>query len=185
MPATAPASDWGSERTPADVGPGGSRTAPGRGLRVELASIRERFDDALLGAQEQEPANRCGDLLLRDRLGNWTYQFSVVVDDLRQGIDLVIRSADLLDSTGRQLALRRMLGAPAATVFAHHPLILKPGGEKLSKARRDTGLRDLRAAGWTAERVLGEAAHRGGLLPPARLLRAGSVGRLFTSQTGA
>jgi glutamyl/glutaminyl-tRNA synthetase len=97
----------------------------------------------------------------------------------------VIRGADLLDSTGRQLALRCMLGAPAAPVFAHHPLILKPGGAKLSKASRDTGLRDLRAAGWNAERVLGETAYRGGLLPPARRLDAGSLSRLFVSQTGA
>jgi glutamyl-tRNA synthetase/glutamyl-Q tRNA(Asp) synthetase len=157
---------------------------PGLGVRVRLEDEVEQFDDALLGRQVQQPLEQCGDLLLRDRLGNWTYQFAVVVDDLRQGIDLVIRGADLLDSTGRQLALRRMLGGGSAPVFAHHPLLLKPGGAKLSKASRDTGLRDLRRAGWTAGRVLGEAAHRGGLLPHARQLEPGALARLFTSQPG-
>ena len=119
----------------------------GRGVRVELGPGVERFDDGLLGPQAQEPAAQSGDLLLRDRLGNWTYQFAVVVDDLRQGVDLVVRGADLLDSTGRQLALGRLLGRPAPPVFLHHPLILKPSGEKLSKANRDTGLGELRARG--------------------------------------
>jgi glutamyl-Q tRNA(Asp) synthetase len=158
--------------------------APGRerGLRLELAAGVERFDDAVLGPQVQEPARQCGDLLLRDRNGNWTYQFAVVVDDLRQGVDLVIRGADLLDSTGRQLAVARLLGRRSPPVFLHHPLIVKPSGEKLSKANADTGLRELRAAGWTPERVLGEAAFRCGLLPKARQLTAEALAPLFTSQ---
>ena len=162
----------------------GLTAARTRGLRVELGPGVERFDDALLGAQAQEPAAQCGDLLLRDRIGNWTYQFAVVVDDLRQGVDLVVRGADLLDSTGRQLALGRLLGRPAPPVFLHHPLILKPSGEKLSKANKDTGLRELRG-GWSAERVLGEAAFRGGLLPQARRLEVGQLAGLFTSQPAA
>ncbi len=157
----------------------------GRGVRVELGPGVERFEDGLLGPQAQEPAAQSGDLLLRDRLGNWTYQFAVVVDDLRQGVDLVVRGADLLDSTGRQLALGRLLGRPAPPIFLHHPLILKPSGEKLSKANRDTGLGELRARGWSPDRVLGEAAARGGLLPQARRLAADELARLFTSQPAA
>jgi glutamyl-tRNA synthetase/glutamyl-Q tRNA(Asp) synthetase len=135
-----------------------------------MAPGSERFDDLRLGPQEQEPARQCGDLLLRDRLGNWTYQFAVVVDDLCQGVDLVVRGEDLLDSTGRQIRLARMLGREAPPEFLHHPLILKPGGEKLSKAGRDTSVRDLRAAGATREELLGRAAAAVGLLPAPRPL---------------
>ncbi len=135
----------------------GLTPAPGRGMRVELAPGPERFEDLRLGPLVQEPARQCGDLLLRDRLGNWTYQFAVVVDDWEQGVDLVVRGEDLLDSTGRQLALARMLGRPAAPRFLHHALIRKPGGAKLSKADHDTGVRDLRAAGAARDELLAKA----------------------------
>jgi glutamyl/glutaminyl-tRNA synthetase len=121
--------------------------------RVRMDAGIEQFDDARLGAQEQEPARQCGDLLIRDRHGNWTYQFAVTVDDWRQGIDLVIRGTDLLASTGRQIRLARLLGRETPPVFLHHPLIMKSATQKLSKADRDTGLRDMRAAGVTAERL--------------------------------
>jgi glutamyl-tRNA synthetase/glutamyl-Q tRNA(Asp) synthetase len=146
-----------------DLAPG-----PGRGLRVVLGAGVETFNDLRLGPQSQDPASQCGDLLIRDRLGNWTYQFAVVVDDLRQGIDLVIRGEDLLDSTGRQLRLARMLGRTKPPAFLHHPVILKPGGEKLSKADRATSLRDLRAAGATPELLFGGTLHALGLLAEER-----------------
>ena len=152
---------------------------PGRGVRVALDPGVERFEDALLGPQEQEPAAQCGDLLVRDRNGNWTYQFAVTVDDLGQGIDLVIRGADLLDSTGRQLALGRMLGRPSPPTYLHHPLVLKSSGEKLSKAARDSGVRDLRVAGWSQAQVLGNAAFRAGLLPVAQPLSPTDLPGLF------
>ena len=79
---------------------------PGRGLRV-------RLDDGAVhvpttwcwGRCEERPAADCGDLLVSDRDGHWTYQFAVTVDDTRQGITLVVRGADLVTSTGRQVAL--------------------------------------------------------------------------------
>jgi glutamyl-tRNA synthetase/glutamyl-Q tRNA(Asp) synthetase len=128
---------------------------PGLGLRVRLEAGEECFTDLLLGDQRQDPSRQCGDLLLKDRLDNWTYQFAVVVDDLLQGIDLVVRGADLLESTGRQIRLARMLGRAQPPAFLHHPLIRKPGGEKLSKANRDTAIRDLRAAGATPQELFG------------------------------
>jgi glutamyl-tRNA synthetase/glutamyl-Q tRNA(Asp) synthetase len=130
----------------------------------------ERFDDLRLGRQVQDPVLQCGDLLLRDRLGNWTYQFAVVVDDQRQGVDLVVRGEDLLDSTGRQIRLARMLGRETPPAFLHHPLILKRGGAKLSKADRDTSVRDLRAAGVARAELLGRAAAAVGLLAAPRPL---------------
>jgi glutamyl/glutaminyl-tRNA synthetase len=92
-------------------------------------------------------------VLIRDHLGNWTYQFAVSVDDFRQGIDLVIRGEDLLPSTGRQIRLARLLGREEPAAFLHHPLIMKSPAQKLSKSDRDTGIRDLRARGWTPEQV--------------------------------
>ena len=123
--------------------------ADGFGWRVRLPAGVEVFDDALLGPQEQSPAEQCGDMLIRDRLGNWTYQFAVTVDDWRQGVDLVIRGVDLLPSTGRQIQLARLLGREVPPIYMHHPLVMKTPDQKLSKSDRATGVRDLRAAGWT------------------------------------
>ena len=60
-------------------------------------------------------------------------------------------------------------------------VITHPDGSKLSKANRDTSLRDLRASGWSAERLIGEAAYRAGMLPTARALPAHAVGELFAA----
>jgi glutamyl-Q tRNA(Asp) synthetase len=113
----------------------------------------ETFVDGILGPQAQDPAAQCGDVLVRDRLGNWTYQFAASVDDDRQGIDLVIRGEDLLPSTGRQIRLARLLGRERPAAFHHHPLLMKSATQKLSKSDADTGIRDLRARGWTPARV--------------------------------
>jgi len=143
----------------------------GRGMRVRMAPGAERFTDLRLGLQEQDPASQCGDLLVRDRLGQWTYQFAVTVDDREQGVDLVVRGEDLLGSTGRQLRLARLLGRVEPPAYLHHPLILSPTGAKLSKANRDTGIRELRAAGVPPGEVLGAAAAATGLLDkPVSLL---------------
>jgi glutamyl-tRNA synthetase/glutamyl-Q tRNA(Asp) synthetase len=138
----------------------GLEPGPGRGWRVVMEPGTELFTDLLLGEQVQDPSAQCGDLLVRDRLGHWTYQFAVTVDDMDQAIDLVIRGEDLLGSTGRQLRLARLLGRTRRPLFLHHPLIVKPGGEKLSKASGDTGVREMRAAGMTAAEVIGAASRR-------------------------
>jgi glutamyl-tRNA synthetase/glutamyl-Q tRNA(Asp) synthetase len=117
----------------------------------------ERFDDLLAGPQRQVPSEQCGDLLVRDRKGNWTYQFAVTVDDFEQGVNLVIRGLDLLDSTGRQIQLARMLGRAEPPRFMHHPLIMRSPGQKVSKSDGATGIREMRAAGMTAQDVLVEA----------------------------
>jgi glutamyl/glutaminyl-tRNA synthetase len=125
----------------------------GVGWRVRMDPGVERFADARLGPQEQDPSAQCGDVLIRDRLGNWTYQLAASVDDLRQGIDFVIRGVDLLPSTGRQIRLARLLGRQTAATFLHHPLIMRSPGQKLSKSDGDSGIRDLRARGWTPAQV--------------------------------
>jgi glutamyl-tRNA synthetase/glutamyl-Q tRNA(Asp) synthetase len=133
------------------------------GIRVRLDSTVERFDDLRLGPQQQIPAEQCGDLLVRDRHGNWTYQFAAVVDDWLQHVNLVIRGEDLLDSTGRQIQLARLLGREHPPAFLHHALLMKTPTQKLSKSDGDTGVRDLRAKGWSAAEVIDEARKRAGL----------------------
>jgi len=174
----------GERRYPGTCREGGVDPAatPVRRVRLERAEIP--FTDLRLGPLTQVPADQSGDLLARDRDGNWTYQFAVVVDDLGLGgavprIDLVVRGEDLLDSTGRQVQLARLLGRPEPPAFLHHPLLLRPDGAKLSKSNRDTGVRDLRAAGWTAPRVLGEAASRSGLLDRPREVGAEDLPTLW------
>ena len=147
-------------------GPDGERPYPGTcrhrrlglrdglGWRAVMQPGVERFEDRLCGPQAQDPAAQCGDLLVRDRLGNWTYQFAVVADDVEQGITEVIRGTDLLASTGRQIRLARLLGRATPPRFTHHPLVMRSATEKLSKSDGDTGIRDLRAAGWSAREVL-------------------------------
>ena len=141
--------------------------ADGVGWRVRMEPGAETFEDARLGVRRQDPASQCGDVLIRDRDGNWTYQFAVAVDDCRQNIDLVVRGMDLLESTGRQIRLARLLGRESPPVFLHHDLLMKSPTQKLSKSDGDTGVRDLRARGLTREDVLrmtftGPATSRGG-----------------------
>ena len=132
-------------------------------LVVEPEAVR--FDDAVHGPTTHDPATQCGDLLLRDRLGNWTYQFAVTVDDHLQRVTDVIRGADLLASTGRQIRLARMLGRNNPPRVWHHALVMKSPEQKLSKSDGDTGIRDLRAAGWTAQQVLAKARALSGTIP--------------------
>ncbi len=173
--------DIGSEHYPGRCRTRKLDERPGRGLRVAIAPGVERFDDLLAGPQEQTPANQCGDLLLRDRDGHWTYQFAVTVDDWRQDVNLVIRGADLLASTGRQLRLGRMLGRSDAPLFLHHPVVEKRPGEKLSKSDGDTGVRDLRRQGLTPSAVIGRAAAAAGLIDRVRPINAADVEELFGS----
>ncbi len=156
-----PAGPDGERRYPNTCRHRGLGLEPGLGWRMRLESRVEHFDDRLLGPQSQEPAAQCGDLLIRDRLGNWTYQFAVVVDDMEQGITDIIRGRDLLASTGRQIQLARSLGRGQPPRFAHHRLVMKSPGEKLSKSDGATGVCQLRAAGWTPAQVLDHAARAG------------------------
>lgn len=152
-----------------------------RARRVRLEPCAVAFEDLRLGPLDQTPAEQCGDVLARDRLGQWTYQFAVVVDDFDQGVDLVIRGEDLLASTGRQIQLARLLGREVPARFLHHPLIRREDGAKLSKSNRDTGIRDLRSAGLSADQVLGRAAAALGLGDGGPLDHAAIVHRIRAS----
>ncbi|MBM3771744.1 MAG: tRNA glutamyl-Q(34) synthetase GluQRS [Acidimicrobiia bacterium] len=151
---------------------------PGRGVRVRLDNGVERFDDLRHGPQAQRPLDQCGDLLVRDRDGNWTYQFVASVDDFDQGVTLVIRGDDLLASTGRQLQVARLLGRPSPPRFLHHSLVMKSPTQKLSKADGDTSVGDLRASGLTATEVIGCAASLVGLTDREASLATADVAHL-------
>ena len=144
---------------------------PGRSLRVEIDDGIETADDLLHGRLEQVPAAQCGDLVVKDRDGHWTYQFAVTVDDLLQDVTLVVRGADLMSSTGRQVRLGRLLRAagvgaasPWPPQYLHHPLILDEQGRKLSKSTGAAGVRRLREDGVAAADVVGRAAAAVGLI---------------------
>ena len=134
-------------------------------MRVRLTPSVETFDDLRLGPQVQRPSEQCGDLVIRDRHGNWTYHFAAAVDDWVQAVTLVIRGEDLLDSTGRQIQLGRLLGRQQPPAFLHHALLMKTPTQKLSKSDGDTGVRELRARGWTAADVIAKAVELAGEEP--------------------
>lgn len=123
-------------------------------VRVMLPDEPTLVDDLLLGALRQHPLRDHGDPMIRDALGQWTYQFCVVIDDMLQGVNLVVRGADLAASSGRQLLLGRMLCRTTPFVTVHHPLLLDGEGKKLSKRDRSTTVRSMREGGMTREQVL-------------------------------
>jgi glutamyl/glutaminyl-tRNA synthetase len=156
--------------------PGGCRDRglDGPVLRVAMGGGSERWMDALVGPCADDVAGAAGDLPIRDRDGNRTYGFAVVVDDIRQGIGLVIRGRDLLSATPAQIRLGRLLGRETPAAFAHHRLIRRPDGSKLSKSSGDTAVRDLRASGRSAAEVIAMAAAAVGYVDEAVNV-AGSV----------
>lgn len=111
------------------------RPRPGRPAAVRLR-VPDRvlgFDDAVQGHYEQDLGRDVGDVVLRRADGFWAYQLAVVVDDADQGVTQVVRGADLLDSTPRQIWLQQRLGLPTPR-YAHLPLVVDAQGRKLAKS---------------------------------------------------
>ena len=100
--------------------------------RFRVAPGVVAFDDRVQGRVEQDVASQVGDFVLRRRDGLFAYQLAVVVDDEEQRIDSVVRGADLLQSTPRQILLQRALGF-ATPRYLHFPVATHAAGEKLSK----------------------------------------------------
>ncbi len=124
--------------------------APGkapRAVRVRTSKDPIRFTDRVQGTLEQSVENEVGDFVLRRADGVFAYQLAVVVDDAAQGVTDVVRGADLLDSTARQIHLQRLLGA-ATPRYLHVPVATNAAGEKLSKQTRaaEGGPGDMAAA---------------------------------------
>ncbi|WP_144145421.1 tRNA glutamyl-Q(34) synthetase GluQRS [Paraburkholderia sp. BCC1884] len=134
-------------------------------LRVpEADAAIIRFEDRWQGMQTQDLATEVGDFVLKRADDQWAYQLAVVVDDADERITHIVRGADLMDSTARQIYLQRCLGAPTP-VYLHVPVVTNDHGEKLSKQNgataldRDRPLEALTAAATHLGLDLGNSPH--------------------------
>lgn len=135
-----------------------------RSIRWRVPEQTVQVADELYGEQTQALTQDVGDFVLRRSDGAWAYQLAVVVDDAAMGVTHVLRGADLLHSTPRQVALLRALGLPPP-VYAHVPLVLGPDGVKLCKRHGAPDLSALRLGGADPTRVVAVLARSLGLVP--------------------
>ena len=136
--------------------------APGKAARTQRLRTHGApigFADLIQGWTEQSVGKEVGDFVLLRANGITAYQLAVVVDDIDQGVTDVVRGADLLDSTARQIHLQRLLGARTPR-YAHVPVVLNAAGEKLSKqtGAQPLDLSDPKAELARARRFLGQSA---------------------------
>jgi glutamyl-Q tRNA(Asp) synthetase len=142
-----------------------------RAIRVRVSDEPVAFMDGIMGELSENLAESCGDFVVKRADGPFAYQLAVVVDDEEAGVSQVVRGADLLLSTPRQLHLQRLLGY-SSPVWFHLPLVTAPDGAKLSKRANALSLaegRDLEREGgallFAALRFLGQR-------PPESLRKA-------------
>ena len=147
--------------TPAQRAERAARRSPA--LRLRVPDKEFSFIDGHMGYYAENLARDCGDFLLRRSDGMFAYQLAVVADDAAMGVTEVVRGADLLSSTPRQLYLYQLLGLTPPEFF-HFPLLLAPDGRRLSKRDADAGLDSLRGR-VTAEALLGQLAQLAGFHP--------------------
>lgn len=139
-------------------------------LRARMDGVVE-FSDDLAGPRRETLEQTTGDIVLRRSDGVVAYQLAVVVDDAAQGVTHVVRGADLLASTARQIRLHELLGLEPVPAYAHVPLLLGPDGERLAKRHGAVGLTELRTQGADPRAIVGWLAHSAGLLESARACR--------------
>ena len=132
-------------------------------LRFRAPATEISFLDRIAGAVVESVASSVGDFVVRRSDGIVAYQLAVVVDDALMGITQVVRGADLLSSTPRQLALYGALGYAAPREFAHMPLALDEGGLRMAKRDASAGIGAWRVDGTPPERMLGALAASCGL----------------------
>jgi glutamyl-Q tRNA(Asp) synthetase len=106
-----------------------------RALRLDTRGATVAFDDALQGARVSALEGEAGDFVLYRADGVYAYQLAAVVDDAEQGVTDIVRGADLLASTPRQIYIQKLLGLPQPR-YAHLPVAVDARGEKLSKQTR-------------------------------------------------
>ena len=151
----------------------------GHSIRLELPLENIEFFDAIRGPHNQIPKKQCGDIALRDRKYNWTYQFCAAADDMDQDINFIIRGEDLFESAARQVQLARMLGRKDDAVFLHHPLLLDREGQKLGKRFGSKGISELRKSGMDSGDVLGAVAYEAGLISKKEHIYIDEMERIF------
>lgn len=133
--------------------------------RIEVPDRTIAFVDGLCGEYSQNLADDCGDFIIKRSDGIYAYQLAVVVDDGESGVTEVVRGADLLSSTPRQIFLQRLLGLPVPEYY-HIPLVCDADGRKLSKSQNDSSERLLNE--FDAETILGGIAYSAGIIPVLR-----------------
>lgn len=121
------------------------------------------FNDLIAGTITQQVQHTVGDFILCRSDGIVAYQFAVVIDDGLMHINQIVRGADLLASTARQMLLFEALGFPIPT-FAHVPLMLDEQGKRLAKRTLSAGIEPLRADGLTPRQIIGQLAASCGLV---------------------
>ncbi len=139
---------------------GAYRRAPA--WRVKVPDRVFRFTDLAQGEYRQNLATDCGDFVVRRADGVYVYQLAVTVDDGETGVTEVVRGADLLSSTPRQMYLRELFGFSQSR-YGHVPMLLAPDGRRLSKRDRDLDLGALRQR-MSAEALLGTLAYAAGMI---------------------
>lgn len=139
-------------------------------LRLRAEGVEVEVRDRLLGAW-RAPVD---DFVVRRADGVPAYNLAVVVDDAAQGVDQVVRGADLVDTTPRQVLLQQVLGV-ATPEYVHVPLVLGPDGERLSKRHGAVSLRDRRALGESVDQVVGRLAASMGLAAVGERLSAATL----------
>ena len=131
-------------------------------IRLKVPNRTFEFDDGVFGKTCLNPANCCGDVILRRSDGMFAYQLAVVVDDALMGINQVIRGRDLLESTPVQIHLNNLLGFTPPE-YSHIPLLLAPDGKRLSKREKSLDFGSLRSM-FAPEELLGLLAHLAGII---------------------
>ena len=111
----------------------------GAAIRLRVPELYYHFQDRVQGEYRQHLGREVGDFVIRRRDGLYAYQLAVLLDDAWQGVTDIVRGADLLDSTPRQLYLQELLGLPQPR-YLHLPLITQPDGNKLGKSYRSPPL---------------------------------------------
>ena len=147
-------------------------------FRLRVSDEVAEFTDAVYGPQRQTLRQVCGDFVIRRSDGVFAYQLAVVVDDATMRIDRVLRGADLLASTPRQIYLWHLFGLQPPA-FLHVPLLSGEDGTRLSKRHGSLSIAALRDAGVPAEKIIGRLAAWAGLIDRAEPLRARELIRLY------
>lgn len=145
--------------------------------RLWVPDQPDEFDDLIMGPQQVNLAESCGDFILRRADGAWAYQLAVVVDDDAMGITEIMRGNDLLLSVGQQNYLRRLLGMHPVE-HAHLPLVCNSDGVRLSKRDSSLSMEALRQQ-YSSEELIGILGRLAGLNPSGRPTTAKKLAESF------
>jgi glutamyl-tRNA synthetase len=129
-------------------------------IRLRVPDQRLEFEDVVIGKQSQHLRRDVGDFVIKRADGLFAYQFAVVVDDVQQGVTDVVRGADLLDSTARQLYLAGLINADNVIRYWHVPLVMDVSGQRMAKRDGSNSLAEWQAMGKHSDQLIGEFAYQ-------------------------